>query len=77
MKSKEKGKSYPCNVVCAFTKEVETDVASITDSEEEEIVLVTKQSAPPMNGTRSGQQYLKKYDEAMPSFSKPTKEPAK
>jgi len=59
--------------VCGSSREAETNVASLTDSEEEEIVLVAKQNTPPMTGTRSGQQYLKKYDEAVLSSSKPAK----
>jgi len=33
-KSKGKGKITPCDVVCASSRESETDVASLTDSEE-------------------------------------------
>jgi len=50
-KSKDKGKASVCNMICASSKEVEIDVASMTDSEEEEIVLTIKQSVPPMAGT--------------------------
>ena len=64
-------------MVCASSKEVETYVASITDLEEEEIALVTKQSAPPVVETMSGQQYLKKKDEVAPSSTKPAKEATK
>ena len=38
-KSKGKAKASSCNVVCAFSREVETDVPSLTDSEEKTIVL--------------------------------------
>ena len=38
-KSKSKAKVSPYNVVCAFSREAETDVPSLTDSEEETIVL--------------------------------------
>ena len=74
-KGKEKTPSY--NAVCASSREAGTDVASLTDSQEEEIVLPAKQSASPVAETRSSQQYLKKYDKAVPSSSKSTKEPAK
>jgi len=42
-------------MVCASLREVETDIACLTDSEEEEIVLAAEQSALPVTGTRSGQ----------------------
>ena len=76
-KSKGKAKTFSCNVVCASSREDETYVTSLTDSEGGKIVLVVEQSAPLVAGTRSGQQYLKKYDEMVPSSSKPTKEAAK
>jgi len=76
-KSKGKRNALSCNVVCASSREAETDVASLTDSEEEENVLVGEQSAPPMVETRSDQQYLKKYDEAATSSSpRPKKQPS-
>jgi len=46
-------------------------------SEEEKIVLTTEQSVPPVAGTQSDHQYLKKYDEVVPSSSKRVKEAAK
>jgi len=39
-KSKGKGKASSCNVACAFSKEAETDVASIHDSAEELILAI-------------------------------------
>ena len=77
MKSKGKVKVSPCNVVCASSREAETDVPSLTDSEEETIVLATKPNAPLMAGTRSGQLYLKKYNEMMANPPKPTQESTK
>jgi len=38
-KSKGKRKAYACNGVCISSREAEIDIASITDSEEEEVVL--------------------------------------
>ena len=61
-------------MICASSREAETDIAFIIDSEERKIVLTTKQSAPPVAGSRLGQQYLKMYDEAKTSSSKPIKE---
>ena len=61
-KSKGKAKATSCNVVCVSSREAETDVPSLTDSEEETIVLATEPSQL-VAETRSGQSYLKKYDE--------------
>ena len=41
-KSKGKEKASPCNVVCASSREVETDVPLLTDSEEQTIVLAVE-----------------------------------
>ena len=49
-------------MVCASSREAEIDVASLTDSEEETIVLAAELNALLMAETRSGQSYLKKYD---------------
>ena len=62
-KSRGKAKASPCNVMCASSQKAETDVPSLTNSEEETIVLATEPNAPLVAGTRSGQSYLKKYDE--------------
>ena len=76
-KSKGKAKASSCNVVCASSQEAETDVPSITDSEEETIVLAAELNKPLVAETRSGQSYLKKYDEMVASPPKPTAESAK
>ena len=68
---------HPCNVVCASSREAETDVSSLTDSEEETIVLATELNAPLVAETRSGQSYLKKYDKLVANLPKPTPEPTK
>ena len=52
-KSKGKAKATPCNVVCASSREVETDVPSLTNSEET-IVLAAEPNVPLMVETRSG-----------------------
>ena len=70
-------KASSCNVVCASSREAETDVPSLTDSEEETIVLVVELHKPLVAETRSGQSYLKKYDEMMASPPKRTTESAK
>jgi len=76
-KSRGKEKASPYNVVCAFSREVETDIPSLTDSEKETIILATELNAPLVAGTRSSQSYLKKYDEMVPNLPKPTPEPTK
>ena len=53
-KSKGKAKASPCNVVCASSREAETDVPSLTDSKEETIILAAELNAPLIPGTRSG-----------------------
>ena len=64
-------------MVCASSQEAETDVPSITDSEEETIVLAAELNKPLVAKTRSGQSYLKKYDEMVEGPLKPTVEPTK
>jgi len=76
-KSKGKVKASPYNVVCASSREAETDVPSLTDSEEETIVLAVEPNAPLMAETRSGQSYLKKYDEFVANSPGLTLEPTK
>ena len=49
-------------MVCASFREAETDVPSLTDSEEETIVLAVELNAPLVAETRSGHSYLKKYN---------------
>ena len=71
-KSKSKAKASPCNVVCASSREVKTDVPSLTDSEEVTIILTTEPNVPLVGETRSGQSYLKKYDEMVANLPKPT-----
>jgi len=63
-------------VVCASSREAETDVPSLTDSEET-IVFAAELNAPLVAETRSGQSYLKKYDEMVANPLKPTPEPNK
>ena len=53
-KSRGKAKASSCNVVCASSREEETDVPSLADSEEETIILVAEPNAPLVAGTRSG-----------------------
>ena len=62
-KSRGKAKVLPCNVVCDSSREAVFDVPSLTDFEEETIVLAAELNAPLVAETHSVQSYLKKYDE--------------
>ena len=73
-KSKVKAKVSPCNVVCASSLEAETDVPSLTDSEEETIFLIAELNALLVAKTCSGQSNLKKYDEMVVNSPKSTAE---
>ena len=64
-------------MVGASSRESKTDVASVTDSEKETIVLAVEPNAPLVAETRSGQSYLKKYDEMVANPFKRTPEPTK
>ena len=75
-KSKVKAKASSCNVVYASSREVETDVPSLTDSKEETLALATEPNQL-VAETRSGQSYLKKYDEMAITPPKPAAESAK
>ena len=63
--------------VCASSREAEIDVPSLTYSEEETIILAAELNKLLVAETRSGQSYLKKYDEMVASPLKPTVEPTK
>jgi len=76
-KSKGKAKASPYNVVCVSSQEAETDVPSLTNSEEETIVLAAELNAPLVAETHSDQSYLKKYDEMVTNPPKITREPTK
>ena len=75
-KSKGKAKTSSYNMVCASSREAETDIPSLTDSEEKTIALATEPNQL-VAETRSGQSYLKKYDEMAVTPPKPAAELAK
>ena len=75
-KSKGKAKALSYHVVCASSREAETDVPSLTDSEEKTIVLAAEPNQL-IAETRSGQSYLKKYDEMAATPPKSAMESAK
>jgi len=62
-----------CDV--ASSQKAETDVPSQTDPEEETIILAAELDAPLVAKTRSGQSYMKKYNEMVKNQPKPTPEP--
>src|SRR5256886_7216699 len=72
---KSKGKTMQANVIIASTIEPDSDVNSLTDSEEEEEVLAAGVAAPLAAATRSGQPYLRNYDEAPVQQLEPSQEP--
>jgi len=71
-----KAKALPCNVACASSRETKTDIPSLSDSEEK-IILTAELNVPLVAVTRSGQSYLKKYDEIVANPPKLTPEPIK
>ena len=75
-KVQRQGKASSCNVVCVSSREAETDVPSLTDSEEETIVLAAEPDQL-VAETRSGQSYLKKYDKMVAIPPKPATESIK
>ena len=77
--SKGKAKASPCNVVCTSFWKAKIDVPSLTDSEEETIILAAEQepNVPLVAETHSGQSYLKKYAKFVANPPRPTLEPTK
>ena len=75
-RSKGKAKASSCNVVCTSSREAETDVPSLTDSEKETIVLAAE-SNQPLVADSFGSVIFKKYDLMVATPPKPTTELAK
>src|SRR4051812_28581228 len=63
-REKSRGKTKQANVNIDSTIEPDSDVNSLTDSEEEEEVLAAGVAGPLAAATRSGQPYLRNYDDA-------------
>ena len=74
---KSKGKRFVLQCRCASSREAETDIPSLTNLEEETITLAAEINKPLATETRSGQSYLKKYDEMVANPPKLTPEPTK
>src|SRR4051812_35012525 len=74
-REKSRGKTKQANVIIASTIEPDSDVNSLTDSEEEGEVLATGVARPLAAATRSGQPYLRNYDDAPVQQPEPSQEP--
>src|SRR4051812_4993200 len=74
-RKKPRGKTKQANVIIASTIEPDSDVNSLTDSEEEEEVLAASVATPLAAATRSGQPYLRNYDDAPVQQLKLSQEP--
>ena len=73
-KSKGKVKVSSSNVVSIPTRETEEDVASLTNSGDEESAFVADTGTPPTSKTRSGKQYLKQYGKPIVNSPQPAEE---
>src|SRR3954466_14775933 len=72
---KSKGKTKQANVIIASTIEPDSDVNSLTDSEEDGEVLAASVATPLAAATRSGQPYLRNYDDAPIPQPEPSQQP--
>ena len=71
---RSKGKSKQANVIIASTIEPDSDVNSLTDSDREEDFLATDATWLLVATTRSGQPYLRNYDNYLAQQPEPTQE---
>src|SRR3954469_5196269 len=74
-RKKSRGKTKQANVIIASTIEPDSDVNSLIDSEEEGEVLAAVVAGPLAAATRSGQLYLRNYDDAPVQQLEPSQEP--
>src|SRR4051812_28721543 len=72
---KSRGKTKQANVIIASTIEPDSDVNSLTDSEEEGEVLAAGVVGPLAAATCSGQPHLRNYDDALVQQLEPSQEP--
>src|SRR5205809_1758087 len=63
------------NAIIASTIEPDSDVNSLSDSEEEREVLAASVATPLATATRSGQPYLRNYDDAPVQQLEPSQDP--
>src|SRR3954469_13578051 len=74
-RKKSRGKTKQANVIIASSIEPDSDVNSLTNSEDEEEVLAANVARPLAAATRSGQPYLRNYDNAPVQQLEPSQEP--
>src|SRR5436189_1509263 len=74
-RKKSRGKAKQANIIIASSIEPDSDVNSLTDSEDEEEVLAAGVTKPLAAATRSGQPYLRNYDDASVQQLEPPQEP--
>src|SRR3954470_19995452 len=70
-----RGKTKQANVIIASTIEPDSNVNSLTESEEEGEVLAASVATPLAAATRSGQPYLRNYDDAPVQQPEPSQQP--
>src|SRR3954463_1652169 len=75
-RKESRGKTKQANVIIASTIEPDSDVNSLTESGEEGEVLASSVATPLAAATRSGQPYLRNYDDAPVQQLEPSQEPA-
>src|SRR3954465_13617650 len=73
-RKRSRGKTKQANVIIASSIEPGLDVNSLTDSEDEEEVLAASVARPLAAATRSGQPYLRNYDDASVQQLEPPQE---
>src|SRR3954464_6147640 len=74
-RKKSRGKTKHANVIIASTIEPDSDVNSLTDSEEEREVLAASVATPLAAATCSGQPYLRNYDGVPVPQPEPSQQP--
>src|SRR4051812_48183853 len=74
-RKKSRGKTKQANVIIASSIEPDSDVNSLTDSGDEEEFLAASVARPLVAATRSGQSYLRNYDDSPVQQLAPSQEP--
>src|SRR3954463_16752669 len=74
-RKKSRGKTKQANVIIASSIEPDSDDNSLSGSAEEEEALAAGVAGPLATATRSGQPYLRNYDDALVQQVEPSQEP--
>src|SRR3954463_16425185 len=74
-RKKSRGKTKQANVIIASSIEPDSDVNSLTDSQEEEEVLAASVTGPLAAATHLGQPYLRNYNDSPVQQLEPSQEP--